>query len=39
MSDKLAASIRKWSAASEGYVEHVLWHLGSIVEGWVNMTY
>ena len=35
----LAVSIGKWSAASEGYVEHVFMTLGSIVEGWVNMSY
>ena len=33
-----AVSIGKLSAASEGYVKHDLWHLGSIVEGWVNMS-
>ena len=32
-------SIEKWSAASEVCVEDVLCHLGSIVEGWVNMSY
>ena len=35
----LVVSVGKWSAASEVYVEDVLYHLESIVEGWVNMSY
>ena len=35
----LVVSVRKWSAASELYVEDVLYHLESIVEGWANMSY
>ena len=35
----IVVSVGKWSAASEFYVEDVLNHLESIVEGWVNMSY
>ena len=35
----LVVSVGKWSAASEVYVEDVLYHLESIVEGWVNISY
>ena len=37
---KLVVSMGKWSAASEVYMwKMFLCHLGSIVDGWVNMSY